>query len=116
MDFAESHYNKNEERESTWNGRQIRNAFQTAIALAEYDLDNKISKSKNPEQAAQKRKYQIATLKKSYFKKVSKATTEFDRYICLAYEDQTDGMLASEDSIRYNKYELETEYIPKLRC
>ncbi|KAK8062740.1 hypothetical protein PG997_014837 [Apiospora hydei] len=34
-DFAEHHYR--EHRYSRWNGRQIRNACQTALALAEYD-------------------------------------------------------------------------------
>ncbi|KAM0149694.1 hypothetical protein ACHAPG_009242 [Botrytis cinerea] len=33
--FAKSYYEEN--REGRWNGRQIRNAFQTALALAEYD-------------------------------------------------------------------------------
>lgn len=115
MDFAESHYHKHEDQESTWNGRQIRNAFQTAIALAEYDLDNRIAKSKDPEQAAQKKKYQVATLKKSHFKKVSKATTEFDRYIRLAHDDQTDAKLAREDGIRYDEWSPEREAVIKAR-
>lgn len=38
LKFARKHYLRLERRGlSTWNGRQIRNAFQTAITLAEYE-------------------------------------------------------------------------------
>jgi hypothetical protein len=37
LEFAEEQYNS----DTPWNGRQIRNAFQTAIALAEYERAEK---------------------------------------------------------------------------
>lgn len=42
--FARDHYNRNPES-SRWNGRQIRNAFHTAIAMAEYEARAKESKT-----------------------------------------------------------------------
>ena len=36
LDFAESHFKPCKKSRTTWNERQIRNATQTAIALAEY--------------------------------------------------------------------------------
>lgn len=37
LEFAETHYKEHAASKSTWNGRQIRNAFQTAIALGKAD-------------------------------------------------------------------------------
>lgn len=36
--FVEEHHKDSENQETTWNGRQVRNAFQTAVALAGYEL------------------------------------------------------------------------------
>ncbi|KAF2232372.1 P-loop containing nucleoside triphosphate hydrolase protein, partial [Viridothelium virens] len=36
LNFAKRHFDDTVDYELSWNGRQIRNAFQTAIALAEY--------------------------------------------------------------------------------
>ncbi|KAJ4355135.1 hypothetical protein N0V95_003217 [Ascochyta clinopodiicola] len=35
--FAEAHFKHHEKSNTRWNGRQIRNAFQTALAMAEYE-------------------------------------------------------------------------------
>lgn len=42
MDYALSHFHKTSPLKANWNGRQIRNAFQTATALAEYDSAGRI--------------------------------------------------------------------------
>lgn len=57
--------------ELCWNGRQIRNAFQTAIALAEFEVRNK--PDLNP------------VMTKRHFAKVSKAAREFDEYMGRVY-------------------------------
>jgi SpoVK/Ycf46/Vps4 family AAA+-type ATPase len=44
LEYAREHFNLS--ADGRWNGRQIRNAFQIAIALAEYDTQNKKSASK----------------------------------------------------------------------
>lgn len=51
---------------TTWNGRQIKNAFQTAIALAEFDAHKKQGKP-------------VLTLE--HFKVVAQASEDFDDYL-----------------------------------
>ena len=58
MDFALRHFEENKKRNTRWNGRQIRNAFQTATA------------QKSP-----------ATLEVSHFETVAEASLQFDMYI-----------------------------------
>lgn len=50
-----------------WNGRQIRNAFQTAIALADFEASDSADK--------------IPTMTKKHFAKLGKAAAEFDEYL-----------------------------------
>jgi hypothetical protein len=50
-----------------WNGRQIRNAFQTAIALADFEA------SDHPDK--------VPTMTKKHFVKLGKAAAEFDEYL-----------------------------------
>jgi hypothetical protein len=60
-----------EVRDTQWNGRQIRNAFQTAVALAEYE--------QNPDG---KKKSFTVSLK--HFKKVVELSRKFEEYIVKA--------------------------------
>ena len=65
---ARKHFKDLAESKSTnWNGRQIKNAFQTAIALAEFD--------------ARKNGQANPILKKKHFKTVTKASRGFDAYL-----------------------------------
>lgn len=48
LSFASKHYRDLEKSNTTWNGRQIRNAFQTAIALAEWDAHKSQQRYKSP--------------------------------------------------------------------
>lgn len=50
-----------------WNGRQIRNAFQTAIALADFEASDSADK--------------VPTMTKKHFAKLGKAAAEFDEYL-----------------------------------
>ena len=45
LGFAERHYLARHKTGATWNGRQIRNAFQTAIALGHYDRLRKLEEA-----------------------------------------------------------------------
>lgn len=67
VDFALRHFEENKKRNTRWNGRQIRNAFQTATALAEYEAA-----------AAQK---SPAMLEVGHFETVAEASLQFDMYI-----------------------------------
>lgn len=71
-------------RNTCWNGRQIRNAFQTAITLAEYE--------------ATKNKKKIV-VKQSHFEKVVKLSTEFDAYLKRTWKASADA-LAADGNIR----------------
>ncbi|KAM0309925.1 hypothetical protein ACHAO8_008607 [Botrytis cinerea] len=72
--FAKSYFDGN--REGRWNGRQIRNAFQTALALAEYDAQgdgDAVSLTDNTNKKV--------ILKGSHFEIVSEAYLGFANYL-----------------------------------
>ncbi|KAI8631371.1 hypothetical protein F5Y19DRAFT_473778 [Xylariaceae sp. FL1651] len=70
MRFAKRHFREMEkEGLGTWNGRQIRNAFQVAIALVEHDGQQ--IKDGDP----------MPTLGEAQFRVVAESSKEFDRYL-----------------------------------
>ncbi|KAN0108850.1 hypothetical protein V8E51_008592 [Hyaloscypha variabilis] len=90
MRFAKSHFKRLEKDGlSTWNGRQIRNAFQTAIALAEYE--------------ARQPGAEIPSLGKSQFEIIAKASEEFDRYLKLTLGG-TDADMARKEQMRSDHF------------
>ncbi|TEY79740.1 hypothetical protein BOTCAL_0042g00010 [Botryotinia calthae] len=72
--FARSYYDEN--REGRWNGRQIRNAFQTALALAEYDAQGDGDAVSLTDSIKKK-----VILKGSHFETVSEAYLGFVYYL-----------------------------------
>lgn len=74
LEFASRHYKELAESETTWNGRQIRNAFQTAIALAEWDAYQGQLKFQSPVPLKPR-------LEAEHFKRVAKASKHFDAYL-----------------------------------
>lgn len=86
LQFGMSHYKRAKKAKSgKWNGRQIRNAFQTAIALAEWEVkQGKVSKAK---------------LTKAHFEKVAEASRAFDRYLQEVH-GQDEEARAGQDKIR----------------
>lgn len=67
LDYAKEHYKRvSRGFGSTWNGRQIKNAFQTAIALAEFDAKKQNTKP---------------SLTIDHFEIVAKASEGFDEYL-----------------------------------
>ncbi|RPA81277.1 hypothetical protein BJ508DRAFT_306780 [Ascobolus immersus RN42] len=76
-----------------WNGRQIRNAFQTAIALAE-----------NEAQKTEDR----TILRPRHFETVVQASIQFDKYMYRIYS-KSDGRRAFEASLRNDRYGAEDE-------
>lgn len=91
--FADEHWQRNIRKPSRhWNGRQIKNAFQTAIALANWEFQ---------EQNAKKRLRPV--LRVRHFRKVAKLAAHFDDYISEIYdlpEVDTYGELARREAIR----------------
>lgn len=69
-----------------WNGRQIRNAFQTAVALAEFE--------------ARKENKPGPEVTKSHFRRVAKATKEFDEYLMQVNQGYDEEKIALRDQDR----------------
>lgn len=95
--FARNHYNKNIKTNSKWNGRQIRNAFETALALARYDRLEKLDEKRvSEEDALKKRKYRTVKLRKKHFAKVAEVTVEYHNYIYRMQKNKTTEEMAAE--------------------
>ena len=89
-------YAKSAFQELNWNGRQIRNAVQTAQALSEFRAKTRGARKNptNPDVARQ------LVLDKSEFKKVAKAAKEFDLYMVDIYGGQSEYDLARQHQLR----------------
>lgn len=91
--FAEKHWLDNEHKPSRhWNGRQIKNAFQTALALANWEFF----------EMKQGRSLERPLLKAKHFDRVAKTSAHFDDYISDIYNisEDTWSILAARDEIR----------------
>ena len=97
--FARNHW-KDGKR---WNGRQIRNAFQTAVALAEYEFQEKCQKC---EQTGDKPPFRPA-LEDRHFRAVAKTSAEFDDYLQSVMHGQTHEQKAQMFEIRNDAYDPE---------
>ena len=94
--FARKHWKEG----MRWNGRQIRNAFQTAVALAEYEFHEKCQKC---EQTGDKPPFRPA-LEDRHFKVVAKTSAEFDDYLQSVMGGQTYEQKAQTLEIRSDAY------------
>jgi hypothetical protein len=79
-----------------WNGRQIRNSFQTAVALAEYEA-NKLNE-KDPDKKAQ------PNLSVEHFRMVAAASEDFEKYL-------KDTRKWYDDEYAYDN-DLRAQYLP----
>ena len=92
-EFARRHWRKTHKHPNRrWSGRQIKNAFQTAVALAEWDH---IKKYGEMEEGHQRK---APKLKAQHFKTVATASRHFDDY--LADVRQADYIRAKQTDIR----------------
>ncbi len=82
MRFAADHYNKHPKGKGAWNGRQIRNAFVVAAALARQEAD---ALGLDAIQAPPRLRYE-------HFAEVEKLTREYDRF--------REQLLEGDDSFR----------------
>jgi hypothetical protein len=96
--FAKRHYKENDPQQR-WNGRQIRNAFHIAVAMAEDHAAEKDEKAAEGET-----KKHTPVLKASYFQLVEDSSTKFDDYL-----HQVHGMgkqdLAKQNSTRRDDWD-----------
>ena len=94
MKFAELHFQQRRgpgkgRDDQVWNGRQIRNAFQTAVALAHYDVRQAKGEPKPR-----------ARLEAKHFETVARASAEFERYLAETRNDMSEAELAGADGER----------------
>ncbi|TGJ79258.1 hypothetical protein E0Z10_g9506 [Xylaria hypoxylon] len=91
MDYAETIFEKQNKKGSkigpVWNGRQIRNGFQSAVALAGYKVNGAKFK-----------------LEKRHFEDVFKVSNEFNHYIW-SIKTQTDSDKAARWGYRFDGYQ-----------
>ena len=79
LNFAIDHFRHNQAGKTRWNGRQIRNAFQTAAALAEFEAHS--NRKKEASETPSTETPVIAKLQVKHFKLVADAALQFDNYI-----------------------------------
>lgn len=104
LEFALSHYEKHYEDETTWNARQIRNAFSTAIAMGQFDRFERIRKEgSSPAEAASSGKKSLMTIRltKRNFAKIAETATDFERYLNAVRGPDADNALASQQRDDY---------------
>ncbi|KAK8062230.1 hypothetical protein PG997_014327 [Apiospora hydei] len=92
LEFAKDNYREMKgEGLGAWNGRQIRNAFQAAISLAEHEYQKKLVKGRYPESKP------LPELGRTQLATVADRSKEFEKYLIstlgmdesdLAYEEQ----------------------------
>lgn len=87
-EFARRHWKKGK-RSNRWNGRQIKNAFQTAVALADWDNHVYTQGMASPNGTV---------LKPGHFEKVAVASEHFDMY--LERTRTSDQQRAREEAFR----------------
>lgn len=116
LSFAERHYILHEHDGTTWNGRQIRNAFRTAIALGHYERMEKLrSAGMSPEQAEQsgKKKWMTVRLTKRNFANIAKTSHDFEEYIVHLRGRDSDNVKEAEvrDDHFHYRFELDDHTI-----
>lgn len=80
--------------------RQIRNAFQTAIALAEFRAAEEQEKQKDPKGSKIRVELNI-----EHFKIVADASKDFDDYLQQTLGGQTEADMARHENIRVDDYD-----------
>ncbi|GME27268.1 aaa family atpase [Neofusicoccum parvum] len=82
-----------------WNGRQIRNAFMSAIAIAQYEAQAAAAASGN------ERPHVEVHLNVAHFKTVSQASDEFEEYLWRTRGKVTYSTGAENEQIRYDRFD-----------
>lgn len=84
LSFARSHYRQHERAGTTWNGRQIRNAFQLAVALGHFERDKKLAEAGlTSEQALAtgEKKWKSVKLTTDSFRNIARTARDFEDYL-----------------------------------
>ncbi|KAL2830421.1 hypothetical protein BJY01DRAFT_254641 [Aspergillus pseudoustus] len=104
MRFAVDHFEQASRTEKVWNGRQIRNAFLTAAAIARYE-------KQHPRDKQQSR--HTFDIRPEHFKTVADASSGFDDYLREA-KGKSDSQLAQYSGTRADHFSPSTQPQPTL--
>ncbi|KAL1862663.1 hypothetical protein Daus18300_008461 [Diaporthe australafricana] len=78
--FAKKHYRKHQHNGTTWNGRQIRNAFQTAIGIGQFErlkkIDEATARGESPDRSTRYIRLSVTS-----FGTVAETASDFEKYI-----------------------------------
>ncbi|KAF2648478.1 P-loop containing nucleoside triphosphate hydrolase protein [Lophiostoma macrostomum CBS 122681] len=96
--WSDQHFKTASKRHRQWNGRQIHNAFQTAVALSEWDARTKLPKSQEqgPHTLPQ------LVLGKKQFKQVAQVSEGFDQYMTDLMGGRNEADVAAVSAQRYD--------------
>lgn len=95
LEFASEHWHKHDNHTERWNGRQIRNAFTTAAALAHFEAKKEPGKS--------------VQLRAENFRKVEAAMLAYERYRA-SILNGNDGELARQNEARNDEFDEHANY------
>ena len=104
--FAKTHFEKNVEKSTLWNGRQIRNACQAAAALAEHEAYGADESVETPESNVAQF---VARLEVRHFQKVDTAMRDFNDYMINVCGEDFSG-IAKMKSERDDDFEPPRRY------
>ncbi|KAL8911012.1 MAG: hypothetical protein Q9171_003748 [Xanthocarpia ochracea] len=97
QEFARNHW-KDGHR---WNGRQIRNAFQTAIALAEYDFNERCIRCETTREPPPA----MPVLEAKHFKAVAETSAQFHDYLTETLGGSTHKLKAKMGEVRSDSWQ-----------
>ncbi|KAI0165323.1 P-loop containing nucleoside triphosphate hydrolase protein [Hypoxylon sp. FL1284] len=101
--FAKKHFFRSDEN-SRWNGRQIYNAFKTAIALAEFE--NQKQQDSGSDEKKNKDKRRLPALTARHLKQVASVAKEFDEYLLETQGGETTAALNQQHKVRADDFKL----------
>lgn len=105
MAFAKRHFEINQATNSTWNGRQIQNAFKVASALADWD-DTFNAYPDNQQHSSQPAIHRRPQLLPQHFDVIADGTRAFDIYLQEA-TGQNDADRAHQEMVRAHDEDFE---------
>ena len=110
LKYARRHYIQTSPWKVNWNGRQIRNAFQTASALARFEAHERNRKAKaKAEEKGNDFEPTDPQLEVRHFEEIALASYEFDKYISET-RGGTDSDIAFQESQRMDEYQPRRRY------
>ncbi|KAH6879448.1 hypothetical protein B0T10DRAFT_496467 [Thelonectria olida] len=105
LSFAKNHYKTHEKTGTAWNGRQIRNAFQLAIALGHHERDKKLQAAALTSEEAVRsgeRRWMTVKLTKDSFRNVATTARDFEDYLHAVRGHDSD--IAKHMSLRHDQH------------